>query len=281
MSQFTTISFVFSGDRFGDSLGSPFPTGRISVGWYSCTFLFVVIGVWVGIKRRTASALLSGLFVCYFILYASHLEGYYQLHGGSVLPYQTLRFSMNLMTLWSILGGVGLAELLKLRGIVRNHRVLVAALALTYVVACYVCTAILRGDAHSDEAAVRIKPALRAAEVAAQFRERPTFVVTLEPLVVQMFASEATRVIGLYALDGRVLQKLLSEHQTFNVLYLRQSQYGDSVSEERYGAALACLQSFPQRAISRGGEYSLILITLSTKEATSSCVRQAPEPVTH
>jgi hypothetical protein len=49
------------------------------------------------------------VFIAYLLLYSSHVRSYYQLESGSVGQFDTLRYSMNLAGLWSILAGLGFA----------------------------------------------------------------------------------------------------------------------------------------------------------------------------
>jgi hypothetical protein len=254
--------FPFSPSNFY-TLAPIYLRAFVSPRWYSCSFLFVIFGLWAAIREKTAIILVSCLFLCYFLLYTSHVESYYQIHSGSVFPYQTLRFSMSLMTFWSILGGAGLVELGKhLQVVSGNKRMLVAAFTVMYGAACFISTVNLREDAHSHEFAARIGPALTAARFAARADATPTYVVTLEPLVLQMFAPEPVKVLGLNSIDGPLLQRLRGGLPETNILYLRQSQYSNDIADERYARALGCLNSLPQQVLYTGSDYSVITVTL-------------------
>ena len=179
-------------------------------------------------------------------------------------PFQTLRFSMNLAALWSILGGVGLVELMKHTRVSSTHKRLVLGIAALYGVACYLGTTNLREDVHADEFAARLAPAIARTMARGYPYSAPTYIVTLEPLIVQILSPESTRVLGLYAIDDKLMQILRTEHPTLNLLYLRQSQYNNDVANERYARARGYLDSFPQYPLCREEGYSVVEIALPT-----------------
>ena len=87
----------------------PFLQACFSVKWYSLSAVLVVIGITQAIRIGKIATASVCLLMGYLLLYIFHVHGYYQVHGASVLPYETLRFAMNVMTLYSLLAGLGLA----------------------------------------------------------------------------------------------------------------------------------------------------------------------------
>lgn len=231
--------------------------------WYSYTFVLVLVGIVYAFRVKSMALLVVGLLACYLLLYTFHVRDYYQTHGVPVLPYETLRYSMNLMSLWSLLAGLGIAAILKARRVLLPERkALVFSIVCAYAAGCYIQTTKLRQDVHADEYAVRIKPALAAARFAAQSGVSREYIVTLEPLIVQMFASRATNVLGLYVIDHQLLASLRDHYPGLNILYLKENQYGNSVANGRYARGLACLNSLPQTLSYTDKTFSLVHITL-------------------
>lgn len=233
----------------------------VSLEWYSCSFLFVLTGLCVSV-RRFSTAFIALLFVCYFLLYASHVESYYQIHSGSVLPGQTLRFSMNLMTLWSVLGGLGVVAISRQIMYARARKVAIPLLTVIYLAACFAGTMRLRRDAHVDEVNTRIRAAVVAGELARSSNSTPTYIVTLEPLVIQMFNSEETRVVGLYAIDESLLRRLRKERTALKLLSVGQSQYANTIANERYEGAIQCLSTLPRQTVFASPDFSVYSIMI-------------------
>ncbi len=76
--------------------------------WYGGTALAVLAGVVVACKRRNRTLLPVVLLAAYVLLYAFHIRSYYEMKSGLVEPQAALRFSMNFMTLWAIVAGLGI-----------------------------------------------------------------------------------------------------------------------------------------------------------------------------
>ena len=197
------------------------------------------------------------LFAGYLLLYLFHVHGYYQVHGTAVLPYETLRFSMNVMTLYSLLAGAGVAVLLGLvpGGMARWNIGTTLAVVL-YACVSFYCTIELRDRSNAEEYAMRIDAAQGSLAMARQ--DAPNmYVVTLEPLVVQIFGSPEVKILGLYALNSDVIAELSAQHPTTNLLFVDQAEYGTPLAERRYASALRCLDRFPQKTVLVEEQYIL------------------------
>ena len=213
-------------------------------------------------KGDTSSVGIATIPMClllgYLLLYIFHVHGYYQVHGASVLPYETLRFAMNVMTLYSLLAGLGLAAVIRIVSNTQAGRAGFAALLLLlYIISSYLATARLREKSHAEEYAVRINPALAALDVARQDDKGVIYIVTLEPLVVQIFGSRQTKAIGLYALNNDLMTGLREQHPSLSLLFIDQSEYGNPLAETRYASSLKCLDGFSQQPVLVGEQYVL------------------------
>ena len=81
----------------------------LSVSWYLGSSILVLLGLIASIRARRRYIYPISVFTAYLLLYASHVRSYYQLQGGDVTQFDTLRYSINLAGLWSILAGLGFA----------------------------------------------------------------------------------------------------------------------------------------------------------------------------
>ena len=89
--------------------------------WYGGAAILVLIGAAVAGRKRSLALFPLLLFTAYVLLYAFHIRSYYEMQSGNTDPRAALRFSMSLMSMWSILAGLGSASLF---GWVRTHAIL-------------------------------------------------------------------------------------------------------------------------------------------------------------
>jgi len=241
----------------------PFLQACVSPKWYSCTFIFVLLGIYETVRTKSIAVVALCFLICYVLLYTFHVRSYYQVQGEPVLPYETLRLAMNLMTLYSVMAGLGVAAMLKMwHAKFAGWRALVLLGIVVYAAVCYYATARLRQEAHDDEYAVRINPALAALRVASQASISPPYIVTLEPLVVQTFASKAINVIGLYAIDQRLLTTVRDRQPGIEILYVSQRQYETPFARKRYALALRCLDSQGPAVLRSDPTFTLMQINI-------------------
>jgi hypothetical protein len=256
----------------------PFLQACVSAKWYSCTFVFVLLGIGEAFRTKSLAVVAFGFLLCYVLLYTFHVHSYYQVHGEPVLPYETLRFAMNLMTLYSVMAGLGVAAVLRMwHAQFAKWRTPALIGIFVYAAVCYGATARLRREAHDAEYAVRVNPALAVVRLA-QASVPPTYIATLEPLVVQVFASRTVNVIGLYAIDQQLLTTLRDLRPGANIFYLRQIQYATPVARNRYALALKCLDSQRQVLLRSDPNFTLIQISMPAA-GEITCERSTPSEV--
>lgn len=232
-----------------------FVSAFASVPWYGATTLCAIIGALKGIRDRNLSLYPVVIIVAYVGSYSLHVRSYYQLHAGDTLPYETLRYAMNLMVMWSVLAGGGVALLWStLRAIpflsrsVRLTRSVGIAVGCVYLGYCAFATSRLRTELVQSEARARIAPATAASRVAQQFGHE-TFIITPEPLIIELFGDTATRFIGLPHVSSEVLAFLRREHPQAALLYLDLDTYATRANERRFAKELAILERFQRRLI--------------------------------
>jgi hypothetical protein len=179
--------------------------------WYGATATFVILGIIVSVRRRSLSLAGVGLFLFYFILYAIHIRSYYEMLSGQIEPAAALRFSMNLMSLWALLAGIGIGTLFGLvqsSCFYRSHKTICAVSSLSVLAivlfSSYEVNRDLSEDSVEDENHVRVAPALTAIG-AAEAGQHADYVVTLEPLIIQMYGPTTMRIVDVASIDSGTL----------------------------------------------------------------------------
>jgi len=240
-----------------------------SVSWYLGGAVFVILGIVGSIQSRRRGIYAVGLFAVYLLLYASHVRSYYELQGGSTSEFDTIRYSMNIAGLWSIIAGLGfgyLRTLFAARGIVtltRQHsRMILGACIGAYVLSSWALTSRLREDMIGDEFTARIQPAMSALEVVGKIGPTNTMVITLEPLLIQMFSREPVNVIDFGYLNMKLAQSLAKENPNMTYLYVEQAIYASKADRERYGEGFDFLDRVHKVLLYRGDKYSIYQIEL-------------------
>ena len=78
--------------------------------------------------------------------------------------------------------------------------------------------------ASEDEYYARIEPAIASLDVVG---EKEDFLLSFDPLVMQIYGSPRTKVLGLHALDDELLVQSLRGQR---ILYVRQEIYTDKMN---------------------------------------------------
>ncbi len=247
------------------------------VQWYGGAAVLVLAGAVVAWHRKTLEIFPLVLFIAYVLLYAFHIRSYYEMRSGNADPRSALRFSMSLMSLWSILAGLGIASLIGWvrRSLVwRNYRVAakwIAVGAVASVIAVsYYDTTYLRDDAVEDEFRMRIEPSLAAIRSADCDQSKATYILTLEPLIPQMYAGTQVDVVSLPELDGTVMQEIGFSGGVTDLLYLDEQIHRTPADAERYKSQMALLDHFQHRVLSRNAVFSITRIGAAPLERAPS-----------
>jgi hypothetical protein len=117
----------------------------------------------------------------------------------------------------------------------------------------------LREYETEDEWRSRFTPAAAAVEYA-QRAQTSLYVVTMEPLTVQMLADPNLRVVDLEAADLGALHELVSKARNNPLLVLRQDDRVSPTDIDRYGDPLRYILSIPHTVIERGDGYQLLML---------------------
>jgi hypothetical protein len=235
--------------------------------WYGGAIAAVALGIVVACRRRGLLLVPLFLFVTYFLLYALHVRSYYEMRSGYIEPGAALRFSMNLMSSWALLAGIGIGVVvMRLKGThaygahKRLSIIMGASIFATFLSASFVMTNELRADAVEDEASVRIFPAHTAQVFASSSGQQPDYVVTLEPLVTQMYGSTTANVIDLAAVDANVLHAQIFSGERGRYVLLEETSRQTEADFTRYGGQIQYLHSLPESTLYDKDGFKIVLL---------------------
>jgi len=238
------------------------------VQWYGGAAILVLVGAAVAWRKRSLELFPLLLFAAFVLLYAFHIRSYYEMQSGNTDPRAALRFSMSLMSVWSILAGLGLATLLKWMRRTRSyeaHKVLFNCIAACAVAAIagvsFFATTNFREDVVEDEFRMRIEPSLTAVQIAARDQTGGNFIVTLEPLIPQMYAKPNVDVLGLDELDRTTAKEIGFLEGNTGLLYLDEQIHRTPEDTARYKRQLDYLNEFPRSTLFSGAVFSVAKVS--------------------
>jgi hypothetical protein len=246
-----------------------FAKSYLSLSWYLGVGILVLLGSIGSIYYKRRGIFPFSLFVAYLVLYSSHVRSYYQLQTGDVSEFDTIRYSMNLAGILSIIAGLGISFVMMLVARSRVHarirKYLVTILWVligSYGVTSWALTRSLKEDLTANEATVRIQPAQAALQLVSKLSITNTFVITLEPLIVQMLAREPANVIDFRYLDEDLVEELLKEDPHLELLYVEQAAYASEENRGRYRNAFTLVDSMQKDSLYRGKTFTIYRIAL-------------------
>jgi hypothetical protein len=188
---------------------------------------------------------------------------------------------MNIMGLWAIVAGIGLGAIVKW---VRTRKLsdhgtqslpwCAATISATALIVSLLATIQLRDDRVEDETRSRLTPAADAARFAKQNALQADFVVTMEPLVIQMYDAPQTRVVDLEAIDADTLKSLSLSNSGWHLIFLKEADRVTDSELGRYGDPLRYMLSLPSRVVMTGNGFEIALIGLPS-ETRDNMIRSA------
>jgi hypothetical protein len=242
----------------------------VSLSWYLGSSILVAVGLIAAVRTRRGGMYAMCVFIAYLLLYSSHVRSYYQLESGSVGQFDTLRYSMNLAGLWSILAGLGFACCASIVAkrpfgtwFQRWSGGMVWVLVGVYALSSWVLTSRWKEDMVSTELAVRIEPTESALEIVDDLGTHNTFVITLEPLLVHMLCRQPVNVIGFPYLTRPLVQDLLRDNPHAAFLYVEQAIYSSPADRKRYRAAFDFIDGVHKTRLYAGNNYGIYRIDWS------------------
>jgi hypothetical protein len=245
----------------------------LNVQWYGGAAVLVLIGIFVVSRRQHLALVPLALFACYVLLYAFHLRSYYEMQSGTTAPRAALRFSMSLMSMWSILAGLGTASLFgwcRRTRACQNHGAIfkwvTSFIVMVIVGVSFLATQHFREDVAEDEFRVRVEPSLAAVRIATNNAMPKTYIVTLEPLILQMYAEPTVNLIDLDELNDSVIREVGFDKRTSDLLYLDEQIYRNPVDAERYTNQLSCVNQFKRSTLADEPTYSVLRLSKGTAD---------------
>jgi hypothetical protein len=225
-----------------------FASAFIKWEWYQCGAWLAALGVVVCIARRRAdsvSVLLCG--AAYLFLYLSHVRSHYMLVYGDVSDRDALRYSMNLMSLWSALAGVGAAGIVESifgsrvfrPGILKG---VVAVLAVLLGVDGYWHTRTLRREAIEDELLGRINPARTAIETIGT-EAATAYVISPESLIIQLYGPPTLRVVDFTVVNSEMFREVRAADSGARIWYVALRTYDNDADHRRYREQFAEIET--------------------------------------
>ena len=252
--EYGTVSFGML--RFLDTL--PTVIGALFDGkWFGLLTAGACVGAVVSIRefRQRVVRFDAGLSLALVMVaaalvasYASHVRSTYQLMGVVVTEFDFLRYLSNVGVFLCILAALPASA-----AAVQRHRRVVAGALVVYLGVSTTLAWRLRNDLIRDEWEARTAPALAAINASAELGQKYP-IVTLEPLVVQVYGSPSVKVIAMPLLTADRLQALGGQ-----VLYIRQDHYQSDVDRRRYAEAFAALPT-EHRVIREDSGWSVLIL---------------------
>jgi hypothetical protein len=260
MAEYSVFPFSMAGLR---TMLPLFLKSYASGSWYLGGIVLVLLGLIASARTKRRGGYAVSVFIVYLLLYASHVRSYYQLQNGDVTPFDTLRYSMNLAGLWSVVAGLGFVygahALARGRSVVgpqhRPVRIVLWFMVGTYAVSSWVLTNRWKEDMVSAELAVRIQPTETALEIVDDLGLKNTFVITLEPLLVHMLCRQPVNVIAFPYLTKSLVQDVLRRNPNAAFLYLEQAIYSSEADRKRYRMAFDFIDSAEKTRLYAGNNY--------------------------
>ena len=125
----------------------------------------------------------------------------------------------------------------------------------------YFTTQYFREDVVEDEFRVRVEPSVAAVQTASYIGAQKTYIITLEPLIMQMYSAPTVNLISLHDLNDAVIREIGFDNGMNDLLYLDEQIYRNPVDAERYMSQLACLNQFKRSTLADESTYSVIRLS--------------------
>jgi hypothetical protein len=224
--------------------------------WYVGTGVAVLIGIIICCWRKGLALVPVALFAAFIVLYALHIRSFYEMRSPSIDPQTALRFSMTLMSLWGILAGLGLWALGRTivgHRLFQNYRkpiaIGVCCIIVGLCIRSFEQTVELRNESAEDEDLVRLRPAEDAEAMASMTPAKPSYVVTLEPLIIQMYSPSTENIIDLETVTATTVPQLLAGADRVGIIFLEEQIHQTDADEARYKQQMRFFDRLPRKLL--------------------------------
>lgn len=230
-----------------------------TVRWFGLTMIGALIGTFSGFlfahndgKNVPVHLALVAVGILMVGLYSAHIRSAYQLAGKSQEPFDFLRYLSNLGVCIALLAAPTIVQVWRLRGPWTPGVLAVSSLYLGW---CTATALLLRQELTSVETEVRRDPARSAIEMQRQIGNHIP-IVTIEPMLVQIYGDPTTQVVFLPSLTPGLVEEAAGQ-----LLYVQYERYESSVDKRRYSEGFAALP-LDGRELRRGNGWRLIAFGL-------------------
>ena len=121
-------------------------------------------------------------------------------------------------------------------------------------------TKLLRDNMMADENQSRLQPAFAALSAAFLADTAPRFILSLEPLLIQMYGRSDTRVVDLESFDSDDLDSLASSGYLSNAVVINESDRHNDADRARYGSQLRYLRTLPQDVVFQTDSFKIAIL---------------------
>ena len=207
--------------------------------WYFFFSVFLTVGFFC--MTRTGLAIFPIIiFSSYFLLYTSHYRSYFYVKGGVVNEFETLRYMTNLMSIYSLIVGVGLfgiytiskERIPKIKSLCQ-FKLFKYIFTFALLITCFFLTQRLRTNFVHDEYYTRIQPVVKTIS---HFQEVDNLIIiTGESLLFYIYGDENINIIDYASISSDInetdLDRLIDENC---VVYIRKEEEESSLWKERW-----------------------------------------------
>jgi hypothetical protein len=249
--------FSFS---FFKILAPAFAISFFNFKWYLFYSALFIVGLYFGLRKKNGIFPIV-IFFFYFILHASHYRSYYFTRGVPVITDEALRYMTSLVSVYSIIVGLGiygLSQWLKTLGRKRlNAQVrksVAIAVAILVLGVSILFTLKCRSYFVEDEYNVRIAPVLKTLEY---LKNKDDVLITSEHILFQIYGNADLRLMDFCSIENQIpreeVERLI---RATNVYYLQTIDRG-GVDEERYQKQFQIIDLKPKELLFSGNNYKL------------------------
>jgi hypothetical protein len=241
--------------------------------WFLGAWIPLLLALTIDLRKnhhllRTTLVALVG----YLALYMTHVRGFYFLQGH-VSALEWLRYLCNLSGLISIAVAFGAVQAWTL-----VRRVISISLPKTIMQGAGLLTlggivalsaahsSILRAELAGEEQTYRILPALRSEKIALAACCSQPYIITYEPLILEMFGGAKTKFVEIGAVTDDLLNRL---HQGgfSQVIFLDQTIYRTDENRQRFAKQLDVLHNLKRRSVYKDDNCEIIILDLISSPA--------------
>jgi hypothetical protein len=207
--------------------------------WYFFFSVFLIVGSFC--MTRTGLVVFPIIiFSSYFLLYTSHYMSYFYVKGGIVNEFETLRYMTNLMSIYSLIVGVGLfgiytfskERIPRIKSLCQ-FKLFKYIFTFALLITCFFLTQRLRTNFVQDEYYTRIQPVVKTIS---HFQEVDNLIIiTGESLLFYIYGDENINIIDYASISSDInetdLDRLIDENY---VVYIRKEEEESSLWKERW-----------------------------------------------